>query len=173
MMTIKFDVAKNIEITSWSFKWISWLLLTHRRWRVTTWRRYASSLWRSRFVTPKWPRQAGPRQASLSVASVERGTAPTLRYVKPSRIKLLINGKLISCFQAQTRSADEPMTTFAYCNECGHRWKVLLIATNLSFSVCYNIILNNFGEVLNRVIWQTFEGHRMFTYDAEHSDHQI
>ena len=124
-------------------------------------------------MTPKWPRQAGPRQASSSVASVERGTAPTLRYVKPSRIKLLINGKLISCFQAQTRSADEPMTTFAYCNECGHRWKVLLIATNLSFSVCYNIILNNFGEVLNRVIWQTFEGHRMFTYDAEHSDHQI
>ena len=26
--------------------------------------------------------------------------------------------------QAQTRSADEPMTTFAYCQECGFRWKV-------------------------------------------------
>ena len=25
--------------------------------------------------------------------------------------------------QMQTRSADEPMTTFAYCMECGHRWK--------------------------------------------------
>ncbi|XP_065890149.1 transcription elongation factor A protein 1-like isoform X2 [Dysidea avara] len=25
--------------------------------------------------------------------------------------------------QAQTRSADEPMTTFAYCNDCGYRWK--------------------------------------------------
>lgn len=25
--------------------------------------------------------------------------------------------------QVQTRSADEPMTTFCYCNECGHRWK--------------------------------------------------
>lgn len=25
--------------------------------------------------------------------------------------------------QIQTRSADEPMTTFAFCNECGHRWK--------------------------------------------------
>ena len=24
----------------------------------------------------------------------------------------------------QTRSADEPMTTFVYCNECGNRWKV-------------------------------------------------
>ncbi|XP_022092869.1 transcription elongation factor A protein 1-like isoform X2 [Acanthaster planci] len=25
--------------------------------------------------------------------------------------------------QVQTRSADEPMTTFVYCHECGHRWK--------------------------------------------------
>ncbi|KAF7232858.1 hypothetical protein EG68_10030 [Paragonimus skrjabini miyazakii] len=25
--------------------------------------------------------------------------------------------------QVQTRSADEPMTTFVYCNHCGHRWK--------------------------------------------------
>jgi len=25
--------------------------------------------------------------------------------------------------QAQTRSADEPMTTFVYCRECGYRWK--------------------------------------------------
>jgi transcription elongation factor S-II len=25
--------------------------------------------------------------------------------------------------QMQTRSADEPMTTFAFCQECGHRWK--------------------------------------------------
>jgi transcription elongation factor S-II len=25
--------------------------------------------------------------------------------------------------EMQTRSADEPMTTFAYCQECGHRWK--------------------------------------------------
>ncbi len=32
------------------------------------------------------------------------------------------------CFriQAQTRSADEPMTTFAYCNDCGNRWKVYI-----------------------------------------------
>ena len=27
-------------------------------------------------------------------------------------------------FQVQTRSADEPMTTFVYCQECGNRWKV-------------------------------------------------
>nr|XP_029711696.1 transcription elongation factor S-II-like isoform X2 [Aedes albopictus] len=25
--------------------------------------------------------------------------------------------------QLQTRSSDEPMTTFVMCNECGHRWK--------------------------------------------------
>uniref|UniRef100_A0A8C2YS75 Transcription elongation factor n=1 Tax=Chinchilla lanigera TaxID=34839 RepID=A0A8C2YS75_CHILA len=28
--------------------------------------------------------------------------------------------------QMQTRSADEPMTTFVLCNECGHRWKVCM-----------------------------------------------
>ena len=27
-------------------------------------------------------------------------------------------------FQMQTRSADEPMTTFITCIDCGHRWKV-------------------------------------------------
>ncbi|PIO26188.1 hypothetical protein AB205_0115840, partial [Aquarana catesbeiana] len=26
--------------------------------------------------------------------------------------------------QVQTRSADEPMTTFVFCNTCGNRWKV-------------------------------------------------
>jgi len=25
--------------------------------------------------------------------------------------------------QLQTRSADEPMTTFCFCNDCGNRWK--------------------------------------------------
>ena len=28
-----------------------------------------------------------------------------------------------SHYQLQTRSADEPMTTFISCNECGNRWK--------------------------------------------------
>lgn len=31
--------------------------------------------------------------------------------------------------QVQTRSADEPMTTFVLCNECGNRWKVCTIAS--------------------------------------------
>ncbi|KAF0046790.1 hypothetical protein F2P81_000423 [Scophthalmus maximus] len=33
-------------------------------------------------------------------------------------------GKCCTYTQVQTRSADEPMTTFVFCNECGNRWKV-------------------------------------------------
>ena len=33
--------------------------------------------------------------------------------------------------QVQTRSADEPMTTFVLCNECGNRWKVSQILMRL------------------------------------------
>ena len=32
--------------------------------------------------------------------------------------------KNVSYSQAQTRSADEPMTTFCVCMVCGNRWKV-------------------------------------------------
>merc|ERR1719509_449143 len=32
-------------------------------------------------------------------------------------------GKSCAYHQIQTRSADEPMTTFVLCNDCGHRWK--------------------------------------------------
>lgn len=35
-----------------------------------------------------------------------------------------------SCVQVQTRSADEPMTTFVLCNSCGNRWKVTLYLTS-------------------------------------------
>lgn len=34
---------------------------------------------------------------------------------------------LLHLSKVQTRSADEPMTTFVVCNECGNRWKVRLI----------------------------------------------
>ncbi|KAF4078282.1 hypothetical protein AMELA_G00197480 [Ameiurus melas] len=32
-------------------------------------------------------------------------------------------GKSCTYTQVQTRSADEPMTTFVMCNQCGNRWK--------------------------------------------------
>ncbi|KAM6910457.1 transcription elongation factor A protein 3 [Xenentodon cancila] len=34
--------------------------------------------------------------------------------------------------QVQTRSADEPMTTFVLCNECGNRWKMTQRVADLS-----------------------------------------
>uniref|UniRef100_A0A672Z065 Transcription elongation factor n=1 Tax=Sphaeramia orbicularis TaxID=375764 RepID=A0A672Z065_9TELE len=33
-------------------------------------------------------------------------------------------GKSCTYTQVQTRSADEPMTTFVFCNQCGNRWKI-------------------------------------------------
>ena len=47
-----------------------------------------------------------------------------------------------SLLQAQTRSADEPMTTFAYCNDCGHRWKVSCIGYR-HFIICLGMSLND------------------------------
>uniref|UniRef100_A0A3P9PQZ5 Transcription elongation factor n=1 Tax=Poecilia reticulata TaxID=8081 RepID=A0A3P9PQZ5_POERE len=40
-------------------------------------------------------------------------------------------GKNCTYTQVQTRSADEPMTTFVFCQQCGNRWKVCKL---ISFS---------------------------------------
>ncbi|KAF4487937.1 Transcription elongation factor S-II [Fusarium agapanthi] len=42
--------------------------------------------------------------------------------------------KQVSYTQAQTRAADEPMTTFCECMACGHRWKVSLVTLNRSLA---------------------------------------
>lgn len=51
------------------------------------------------------------------VAQVEKSVSSSLQCGRCHQRK-------VSYSQAQTRSADEPMTTFCECQVCGHRWKV-------------------------------------------------
>lgn len=53
------------------------------------------------------------------VAQVEKSVSSSLQCGRCGQ-------KKVSYSQAQTRSADEPMTTFCECQVCGHRWKVSL-----------------------------------------------
>lgn len=50
------------------------------------------------------------------VAQVEKSVSSSLQCGRCGQ-------KKVSYSQAQTRSADEPMTTFCECQVCGHRWK--------------------------------------------------
>lgn len=53
---------------------------------------------------------------SAQLAKVEGTTTDMLKCGKCKKTNCTYN-------QIQTRSADEPMTTFVLCNECGNRWK--------------------------------------------------
>ena len=61
------------------------------------------------------------------VAQVEKSVSTALTCGKCGQ-------KKVSYSQAQTRSADEPMTTFCECQVCGNRWKV-------SFFLFYKILI--------------------------------
>jgi transcription elongation factor S-II len=50
------------------------------------------------------------------VAQVEKSVSKEFQCSK-------CNKKMVAYSQAQTRSADEPMTTFCECMNCGNRWK--------------------------------------------------
>uniref|UniRef100_A0A672QUZ2 TFIIS-type domain-containing protein n=1 Tax=Sinocyclocheilus grahami TaxID=75366 RepID=A0A672QUZ2_SINGR len=72
---------------------------------------------------PKRPSLEEPKERSehLSV-KVHKEGLPVNRKAQCNISLLLLFWKI--AVVVQTRSADEPMTTFVLCNECGNRWKV-------------------------------------------------
>ncbi|MGH0177822.1 UNVERIFIED_CONTAM: hypothetical protein FKN15_077017 [Acipenser sinensis] len=57
----------------------------------------------------------------------------------------------------QTRSADEPMTTFVLCNECGNRWKVGTFSQG-----CKKLKLILIHPVQCRLAYTFVESHSVF-----------
>ena len=62
---------------------------------------------------------------NAQVAKAEKSISDALKCSKCCQ-------KRVSYSQAQTRSADEPMTTFCECTVCGNRWK-----ESFTFSISY------------------------------------
>ena len=62
------------------------------------------------------------------VAQAERSISSSLQCGKCGQRK-------VSYSQAQTRSADEPMTTFCECTVCGNRWKVCIVLFHVQWGV--------------------------------------
>lgn len=137
-----------------------------RTWPVMSWKKWGR-IWPKRLSgTTRWPPQGAPRQIYSPVANARGSAAPTHRYrwslmlhfnwgsnrsffmvyAKIDLTRKNMFGKslmvLFSSFpQVQTRSADEPMTTFVFCNECGNRWKVCCIMqTLLTLYICAPVI---------------------------------
>lgn len=74
-------------------------------------------------------READEKLASVNmreamVPQVEKSISTSLECSKCRQRK-------VSYSQAQTRSADEPMTTFCECTNCGKRWKVSFFSPSL------------------------------------------
>ena len=53
-------------------------------------------------------------------------------------------------YQLQTRSADEPMTTFVTCVNCGNRWRV-------GFKFSGSVLTFLFAYSFKRVYWRIWE----------------
>ena len=69
---------------------------------------------------------ASENMREAMVPQAEKSVSSSLKCSKCGQRK-------VSYSQAQTRSADEPMTTFCECTVCGKRWKVCLFVFLLSF----------------------------------------
>lgn len=83
--------------------------------------------------------------------------------------------KKVTYTQAQTRSADEPMTTFCACENCGHLWKVISLTCPLHqyplltvYTVLINEIRSSTANHVHNVSWIQ-SGLRNCTYLGSYS----